>query len=75
MVLTDRDVLVALYRATRGPQWKRKDGWNTDADISSWYGVTVRDGHVVALELTYNNLQGNGTPDSSRAFALVFIYL
>ena len=59
MVLTEREVLVALYRATGGDTWRRKDGWDTDADISLWDGVMVRYGHVVKLDLHNNNLQGN----------------
>ena len=63
MVLTDREVLVAFYQATGGDTWRQKDGWITEADISSWYGVTVRDGHVVKLDLRANNLQGNAASD------------
>lgn len=64
MVLSDREILIKLFRATGGDTtWKRKDGWDTDADISSWYGVTVRDGHVVKLRLSNNSLQGNAASD------------
>ena len=59
MSASDREVLVALYRGTGGPQWRRRDGWNTSADISSWKVVQVRDGRVVGLVLPLNNLQGN----------------
>ena len=59
MSASDREGLLALYRGTGGPQWKRRDGWNTSADISSWEGVKVRDGRVVGLSLINNNLQGN----------------
>lgn len=56
---TDREILVALHRATRGANWKQDDNWDTDANLSSWYGVKVDDeGHVVKLSLKYNNLQG-----------------
>lgn len=59
MSLSDREVLLALFRATGGRQWSRNNGWDTLADISSWYGVQVRDGHVVGLNLSKNNLQGD----------------
>lgn len=56
---TDREILLALYRATGGANWKQNDNWGTDAVLSSWYGVKVDDqGHVVELSLKYNNLQG-----------------
>ena len=59
MSSSDREVLLAFYRATDGSQWRNNYGWNTDADISSWYGVKVRDGRVVKLDLGRNNLKGN----------------
>lgn len=59
MALTDRDILVVLYRSTGGADWRRNDGWDTDAALSSWYGVKLNDrGHVVELSLKYNNIQG-----------------
>lgn len=56
---SDREVLLALYRATSGLHWRNNRGWNTNADISSLYGVHVRDGYVVELNLDWNKLQGN----------------
>lgn len=54
----DRDALVALYKATRGATWLRKENWNTDKDLSLWHGVEVVGGRVVHLNLSRNNLQG-----------------
>ncbi|CAM9762657.1 unnamed protein product [Ectocarpus fasciculatus] len=60
MVSTDRDALVALFRATGGAGWGRTDNWDTDADLATWNGVKVNDqGRVVNLDLTCNNLQGH----------------
>ena len=56
---SDREALLALHRATGGPQWRNNGGWDTYDDISTWYGVQVRDGRVVRLDLTFNNLKGN----------------
>ena len=51
-----------LYRSTNGPCWNRNDGWDRLDDYlfdaNSLYGVTVRKGHVVKLDLYKNNLQG-----------------
>ena len=59
MAPTDRDVLVALYNATDGPNWKQKTNWDTDAPLSDWYGVTANDqGRVVKLSLGGDNLRG-----------------
>ena len=53
-----RDVLVALYNATDGPNWTNNDNWLSDNDISTWYGVEVSDGSVSVLNLGNNNLTG-----------------
>ena len=37
----DREILVALYNATDGPNWGSADNWLTDAPLGSWYGVDV----------------------------------
>ena len=56
---TDRDVLVALFNATDGPNWKHSTGWGSGAPLSDWYGVTANDqGRVVVLSLGGNNLRG-----------------
>ena len=55
--LSDRAILSALYEATGGPNWKRADNWNTDAQLGDWYGVEVDgDGRVTSLRLNYNGL-------------------
>ncbi|CBN74748.1 LRR-GTPase of the ROCO family, putative pseudogene [Ectocarpus siliculosus] len=57
MASTDRDALVALYKATDGANWRNRRNWNTDAPLGQWDGVKVNDqGRVVKLELDTNNL-------------------
>ena len=48
---TDRDALVALYNATDGDRWTDKTNWLTDADLSTWHGVTAYNGQVKHLQL------------------------
>ena len=49
----DRDVLVALYEATDGPNWVDNTNWLTDAALGDWYGVdTDGSGRVVRLDLS-----------------------
>ncbi|CAM9658573.1 unnamed protein product [Ectocarpus sp. 12 AP-2014] len=56
---TDRDALVALFRSTGGASWRRKDYWDTAADLGSWFGVILNNqGRVAELKLAVNNLQG-----------------
>ena len=71
-VVGDRDVLVALYNATDGPNWVRSDDWLSDRPIGEWYGVTTDSaGRVTELELytvvndtiRSNGLSGNIPPE------------
>ena len=63
-LVTDWRALVALYNALNGTTWNRNDGWSGyDAmpepdELNSWYGVTVRDGRIVGLDLRSNGLRG-----------------
>ena len=50
---SDRDVLVILYNATDGPNWKNNTNWLTDAPLDDWYGVDTDDSErVVSLDLS-----------------------
>ena len=55
----DREALRALYDATGGGKWTKRDNWLTDAPLGEWHGVGVDDdGRVVRLSLADNNLKG-----------------
>ena len=57
--LTDREVLVALYLVTNGPNWKNNTNWLTDKPLNSWYGITVdTNGRVTVISLRDNQLAG-----------------
>lgn len=50
---SDRVALVALYRATDGPNWVNSENWLTDAPLGDWYGVEVDgSGRVTDLALS-----------------------
>ena len=53
----EKEALIALYNSTKGDQWVNT--WDLNSPIESWYGVTVEKDQVVALNLEFNNLQGN----------------
>ncbi len=58
--VTERDALVALYESTGGADWIYSDGWLSDAELGSWYGVDTDDqGHVTRIVLNENNLVGS----------------
>ena len=55
----DKDVLVALYDAADGENWRRRGNWLTDEPLGEWYGVTTSDeGCVTRLELWRNGITG-----------------
>lgn len=64
---THREILVEIYQALDGDNWKNTlsgtqiwDINNTSADISTWYGVKVSatTGNVISLSLPNNDLVG-----------------
>ena len=65
--LAEYAALVALYDATDGQNWIRKDNWLTDAPLEEWYGVSVGDnGRVNGLKLSLNRLRGEPTKELGR---------
>ena len=55
----DRAVLVKLYNATDGDNWRNSDNWLSDRPIGAWKGVeTDAQGKVTHLDLRINNLNG-----------------
>lgn len=48
--------LLELKAKTKGHLWTHQ--WDQSQPISTWYGVTIKDGKVVGLDLSNNNLQG-----------------
>ena len=57
--LSERATLIALYRATDGPNWAQNTNWLSDAPVGEWHGVTTDSGgRVTKLELGDNRLSG-----------------
>ena len=57
--LSDRDILVALYEATGGPNWRLSLNWLTEAPLEEWDGVGVDHlGRVVELNLAFQGMVG-----------------
>ena len=55
----DRDVQVALYHATDGPNWVTNTNWLSEAPLGEWHGVTTdASGRVTELWLPGNQLGG-----------------
>ena len=57
--VTERDALVAIYNATNGENWARRQNWLSTAPVGTWYGVTTNaSGRVIELNLSENLLVG-----------------
>ena len=58
--VADLAVLITLYKATGGDNWKDNTNWlSSTSPLDQWYGVTTDDeGWVTELDLAYNGLTG-----------------
>ncbi len=52
------EALVALYTTTAGETWKKKEHWLSNLSPCSWYGITCDAGHIIAIDLSNNGLEG-----------------
>ena len=69
VIVSERVLLAALYRATGGPNWTKRDNWLTNRPLEAWHGVDVDEhGRVTSLSLTENGLWGE-IPLELSAFA------
>jgi Leucine-rich repeat (LRR) protein len=53
----DSLALVALYDSTAGANWTNNTNW-LSSPVQNWYGITVSQGRVTAIQLGQNNLIG-----------------
>ena len=59
----DWRILIELYEATGGPNWRIQANWLTDEPLNDWWGVFVDSaGRVAYLSLGYNGLKGTIPP-------------
>ena len=74
---SEREALVALYNATGGADWERKQNWLSDAPIHLWYGVIATDatGRVTRLHLDSNGLTGQLPAELDNLTSLVSLQL
>ena len=60
--LPPREVFTAFFEATGGADWMNNANWLRDAPVASWFGVTVEDSLLTALDLPGNRLSGTLPP-------------
>jgi len=57
--------LLDFYEHTRQDgDWQHNDGWSSGGEVSQWYGVELRDDHVISLNVPANNLVADTLPES-----------
>ena len=67
VVLLGRHVLMRLYEATGGRNWRNNANWLTAEPLGSWHGVSVdSEGRVIRLELPNNGLTGTIPPELGK---------
>ena len=58
-MVSDRDILVALYGKLDGDNWTERHNWLTEAPVGEWYGIeTDSEGGIRAITLKDNQLAG-----------------
>ena len=57
--ISEKNILTDLYNATNGANWTNNNNWIVDNYVTSWQGVTVKNGHVSKINLMSNNLTGS----------------
>lgn len=55
------EALVAFYESTNGTGWDSYN-WLSSYYISTWWGITVSEGHVIKIDLQGEGLYGEITP-------------
>lgn len=54
----DWGILMTVYWECGGSEWVTSTNWGTNAQLDEWYGVKTKEGAVVSLNLSDNNLKG-----------------
>ncbi|MBT4473113.1 MAG: Two component regulator three Y domain protein [Bacteroidetes bacterium] len=52
----EKEALKSLYQNTNGEHWI--NSWDLNTPVASWYGITVKNNSVIAINLLFNNLEG-----------------
>ena len=71
----DRAALVAFYNSTNGQYWHEDRRWLSNRRVGRWHGVTTKNGRVVGLNLSSNNLGGSIPGNISALRGLRFLIL
>jgi hypothetical protein len=73
--LEECQALVAIYESTDGDHWIENSGWLVNETPCTWYSVLCEQGHVIELQLYYNQLHGSLPPGIGNFTHLKSLYL
>lgn len=71
----ERHILELFFNAVGGGKWKKKDGWLSEQDYCSWYGVECVDSTVSSIALGSNNLAGTPPEELFELRSLKYLWL
>lgn len=57
-IVRQKAILKKLYDSLGGSSWTNKTGWNTEAELKDWYGISMTGNKITAINLKSNNLKG-----------------
>lgn len=57
-IVRQKAVLKKIYDSLGGSSWTNKTGWNTEAELKDWYGITMNGNKISSINLKSNNLKG-----------------
>ena len=72
---SDRDVLIILYCATDGANWRTKNNWLSSQALSSWQLVTATGTTVKEINLNNNKLTGTIPSELGELGSLTYLFL
>ena len=75
--MLDREVLIALYNETGGPNWTNNTDWLTNASPEVWHGISTETSNdrVTEVDLKKNNLAGVIPPEIGTLGAIEVLKL
>lgn len=71
----DSLIVVDIYNSTNGDKWVNNDNWLSEKPLNDWYGITVSDSNITAIELPINHLKGKIPDNLCRLSSLEIINL
>ncbi len=73
--ISDSLSLVNIFKNTKGKNWKKNSRWLSRKPINKWYGITLKNGRVSKINLSFNGLDGTIPKEIGNLSELEELYL